>query len=322
MSLSSQVSDAQQLLPRSYNSSSRCQKRKVCPWFDAVSCTLCFASVVPLFMFSQSLFEQLEKDLDESGAESETSLPVSCWDLQKLDADGHCCNVVPDAKVCDSEHVAKVTTPLKKWFCSIRELTTESKNNNNHPKHASGPSLRAYIEAIGAIAPSTTDDLDGKSSSAGEQRSPSPTDSMRTLVYDAYGENAFRDDYGSPDSYIEAIAVPITDDLDGRSTCAHEQRPPSPTDSEKTLVYDAYEHGYTSPAGSPYRHVNPCGDAADPSTATDDLDGRSTCAHEQRPPSPTDSVKTLVYDAYEHGYTSPAGSRYRHVKPWRRSRSF
>ena len=75
--------------------------------FDAVSCTLCFASVVPLLMFSQSLFEQLGKDLDESGAESETSLPVSCWDLQKLDADGHCCDVVPDAKVCDSEHVAK-----------------------------------------------------------------------------------------------------------------------------------------------------------------------------------------------------------------------
>ena len=159
-----------------------------------------------------------------------------------------------------------MTTPLKQWFCSIRELTTESKNDNNHPKHASGPSLRAYIEAIGAIAPSTTDDLDGKSSSAGEQRPPSPTDSMKTLVYDAYGEDAFTYDYGedaftsprgsqfrddqpcaseprnlSLQAYIEAIAQPITDDSDGRSTCADEQRPPSQTDSVKTLVYDAYE---------------------------------------------------------------------------------
>ena len=174
----------------------------------------------------------------------ETALPISCGDLQELDADGHRCDVVPDAKVCDSEHVAKVTTPVKQWFSRIRELTTESENDNNYPKHASEPSLQAYIEAICAITPSITDDSDGKSSSAGEQRPPSPTDSMKTLVYDAYGENAFRHDYGSPDSNIEAIAVPITDDLDGRSTCAHEQRPPSPTDSVKTLVYDAYEHGY------------------------------------------------------------------------------
>jgi len=202
----------------------------------------------------------------------ETALPISCGDLQELDADGHRCDVVPDAKVCDSEHVAKVTTPVKQWFSRIRELTTESENDNNHPKHASEPSLQAYIKAIGAITPSITDDLDGKSSSAGEQHPPSPTDSMKTLVYDAYGENAFRHDYGSPDSYIEAIAVPITDDLDGRSTCAHEQRPPSPTDSVKTLVYDAYEHGYTSPAGSPYRHVKPCGDAADPFNAIDNFD--------------------------------------------------
>ena len=289
----------------------------------------------------------------------ETALPISCGDLQELDADGHRCDVVPDAKVCDSEHVAKVTTPVKQWFSRIRELTTESENDNNHPKHASEPSLQAYIKAIGAITPSITDDSDGKSSSAGEQRPPSPTDSMKTLVYDAYGEDAFTYDYGedaftsprgsqfrddqpcaseprnlSMQAYIEAITPPITDDSDGRSTCADEQRPPSPTDSVKTLVYDAYEHGYTSPGGSPYRHVKlePCGDAADPfelnlsmqayieaitPPITDDSDGRSTCADsdEQRPPSPTDSVKTLVYDAYEHGYTSPGGSPYRHVKP-------
>ena len=219
----------------------------------------------------------------------ETALPISCGDLQELDANGHRYDVVPDAKVCDSEHVAKVKNPVKQWFSRIRELTTESENDNNHPKHASEPSLQAYIKAIGAITPSITDDSDGKSSSAGEQHPPSPTDSMKTLVYDAYGEDAFTYDYGedaftsprgsqfrddqpcaseprnlSMQAYIEAITPPITDDSDGRSTCADEQRPPSPTDSVKTLVYDAYEHGYTSPGGSPYRHVKPCGDAADP----------------------------------------------------------
>ena len=115
----------------------------------------------------------------------ETALPFSCGDLQELDADGHRYDVVPDAKVCDSEHVAKVTNPVKQSFSRIRELTTESENDNNHLKHASEPSLQAYIEAIGAITPSITDDSDGKSSSAGEQRPPSPTDSMKTLVYDA-----------------------------------------------------------------------------------------------------------------------------------------
>jgi hypothetical protein len=237
--------------------------------FDAVSCILCFASVVPLLMFSSSLFEQLGKDLDESGAESEIALPISCGDLQELDADGHRCDVVPDSKVCDSEHVDKVTTPVKQWFSRIYELTTESENDNNHPKHASEPSLQAYTEAIGATTPSITDDSDGKSSSAGEQRPPSPTDSVKTLVYDSCGEDAFRrdySDYGSPDSYFEAI----TDDLDGRSTCAHEQRPPSPTDSVKTLEGDYH--------GSPCRHVKPCGNAADPFNAIDNFDFNPSCA--------------------------------------------
>jgi len=217
-------------------------------------------------MFSSSLFEQLGKDLDESGAESEIALPISCWDLQELDADGHRCDVVPDSKVCDSEHVDKVTTPVKQWFSRIYELTTESENDKNHPKHASEPSLQAYTEAIGATTPSITDDSDGKSSSAGEQRPPSPTDSVKTLVYDPYGEDAFRRDYGSPDTYFEAI----TDDLDGRSTCAHEQRPPSPTDSVKTLEGDYH--------GSPCRHVKPCGNAADPFNAIDNFDFNPSCA--------------------------------------------
>jgi len=117
----------------------------------------------------------------------ETALPISCGDLQKLDADGHRRDVVTDAKVCDSEHVAKVTTPVKQCFSCIRELTTKSKNDNNHPKHASEPSLQAYIEAIGAITPSITDDSDGKSSSAGKQRPPSPTDSVKTLEGDYHG---------------------------------------------------------------------------------------------------------------------------------------
>jgi len=134
---------------------------------------------------------------------------------------------------------------------------------------------------------SPTTRTDGRSTCADEQRPPSPTDSVKTLVYDAY-EHGYTSPGGSPyrhvklepcgdaadpfelnlsmQAYIEAITPPITDDSDGRSTCADsdEQRPPSPTDSVKTLVYDAYEHGYTSPGGSPYRHVKPCGDAADP----------------------------------------------------------
>jgi len=92
---------------------------------------------------------------------------------------------------------------------------------------------------------------------------------VKTLVYDSCGEDAFRrdySDYGSPDSYFEAI----TDDLDGRSTCAHEQRPPSPTDSVKTLEGDYY--------GSPCRHVKPCGNAADPFNAIDNFDFNPSCA--------------------------------------------
>lgn len=62
-------------------------------------------------------------------------------------------------------------------------------------------------------------------------------------------------------NYIDhrRLGLQITDDLDWRSTCADEQRPPS--DSVKTLegdAYEYYEYGFTSPGGSPCQHVKPC----------------------------------------------------------------